>query len=181
MREEISEMQAHTNARALFISLYLPNGKNIYFDGRWKKKKLQFDPSFPHLHRGYVLINQALRFPNPPKKIPDCLEHIIQIREKRKTDPCTKNSRNAIRINLFYAEVKRRWWEGRRNNCWNTHSHMLCFWMTLKKDVSSCWSVSEKCAAMHNSNSTVCFCGMEVEMKSKANKLANQELPSLMM
>lgn len=61
-----------------------------------------------HLHRGYILINQALRFPNATNS----RLNSIQIREKQKTDPCTKNSRNAIRINLFYAEVKSRRWGG---------------------------------------------------------------------
>lgn len=72
-------------------------------------KKSTLDPSFPHCTDAAQRLHpdkSSSAFSKP--KIPVCQEHTIQICEKRKMAPCIKNSRNAIRINLFYAEVKRR-------------------------------------------------------------------------
>lgn len=129
----------------LFIS---PQQKIIYSDGRqakytWVKRKKEEEarvwPQFPSFTQRLDPDKSSSAFSKCKKQNPDCLEHTISIHEKRKMDPCTKNVRNAIRINLFYAEGKRRkcvcWGRGRRggcNNCWNTwQNHMLCFWMTL--------------------------------------------------
>lgn len=79
------------------------------------------DPSFPHRTDAAQRLRpdkSSSAFSKP--EIPVCREHTIQIREKRKTAPRTKNSRNAIRINLFYAEVKRRrrrGWGGGGGGC----------------------------------------------------------------
>lgn len=98
--------QRHTRTRSLYISIP-PKWKNMYLNRRQAWVWPEFLSSTQRLHP-----DKSSSAFSKCKKIPDCREHTIQIRAKRKTDPCTKNSRNAIRINLLYAEVKRRRWVG---------------------------------------------------------------------
>lgn len=142
-------------------------------------KKSTLDPSFPHCTDAAQRLRpdkSSSAFSKP--EIPVCQEHTIQICEKRKMAPCTKNSRNAIRINLFYAEVKRRrrqGWGGGGGGCvtiagtldtvtcctfgWTYKKMFLIAEICLKKGILMRDSGNATCGGPH------CSCGMELQMK----------------
>lgn len=156
----------HTHTHALPLYLYTSQTEiNIYLHGKhWlvskkKKKKLQFDPSFPHLNRGHVLINQGLRFPNA-KKFQTASNTSFRSVKNGKRIPAPRIRGMPLESICFMRRWKGDGGRGGRGGgggvtIVGTHTVTCCaFGWPCKKDVSPCWSVSEKCAAMHDSNST---------------------------